>query len=116
MIRFETKGRCREGEIWGGRSDFEEGYMQDLSAKLGTDRENRADWPELRLMTSTGLPANGDPGNEQAREPKGDEVGITVIMNRHFTGNFDVKPKIYVSLDRVRNSPGSCFVMGGQGV
>ena len=28
----------------------------------------------MRLMTSTGLPANGDPGNEQAREPKGDEL------------------------------------------
>lgn len=25
-------------------------------------------------MTSTGLPANGDPGNEEAREPKGDEL------------------------------------------
>jgi hypothetical protein len=31
-------------------------------------------YPEMRLMTSTGLPANGDPGNEEAREPKGDEL------------------------------------------
>ncbi|WWC92261.1 uncharacterized protein L201_007215 [Kwoniella dendrophila CBS 6074] len=32
------------------------------------------EWPELRLMTSTGLPANSDPGNSEAREPKGDEI------------------------------------------
>jgi hypothetical protein len=28
----------------------------------------------MRLMTSTGLPANGDPGNEQSREPTGEEL------------------------------------------
>ncbi len=28
----------------------------------------------MRLMTSTGLPANGDPGNEEAREPTGEEL------------------------------------------
>jgi hypothetical protein len=27
-------------------------------------------------MTSTGLPASSAPGNEQAREPKGNEVSI----------------------------------------
>lgn len=37
-------------------------------------RDSRADWPELRLMTSTGLPANNTPGNGEAREPRGDEV------------------------------------------
>jgi len=37
-------------------------------------RDEKADWPELRLMTSTGVPASSAPGNEQAREPKGDEV------------------------------------------
>ena len=26
-------------------------------------------------MTSTGLPASSEPGNGEAREPKGDEVG-----------------------------------------
>ncbi|WRT70692.1 uncharacterized protein IL334_007690 [Kwoniella shivajii] len=31
-------------------------------------------WPELRMMTSTGLPANSEPGNSEAREPKGDEI------------------------------------------
>ncbi|WWC65051.1 uncharacterized protein I303_107665 [Kwoniella dejecticola CBS 10117] len=31
-------------------------------------------WPELRMITSTGLPANSDPGNSEAREPKGDEI------------------------------------------
>lgn len=40
------------------------------------DRDEKADWPELRLMTSTGVPASSAPGNEQAREPKGDEVGL----------------------------------------
>jgi hypothetical protein len=39
-----------------------------------TSRDDKSDWPELRLMTSTGLPAMNVPGNEQAREPKGDEV------------------------------------------
>jgi hypothetical protein len=36
--------------------------------------DDPSDYPEMRLMTSTGLPANGDPGNEAAREPKGDEL------------------------------------------
>lgn len=38
-------------------------------------RHDRNDWPELRMMTSTGLPANNEPGNGEAREPKGHEVG-----------------------------------------
>jgi hypothetical protein len=42
---------------------------------VGADsRDEKADWPELRLMTSTGVPASSAPGNEQAREPKGNEV------------------------------------------
>ncbi|OCF33685.1 hypothetical protein I316_04759 [Kwoniella heveanensis BCC8398] len=47
-------------------------YIYNGSFYVVTDDTN--EWPELRLMTSTGLPANGDPGNEQAREPKGDEI------------------------------------------
>lgn len=39
-------------------------------------RDDRADWPELRMMTSTGLPASSEPGNSEAREPKGHEVGV----------------------------------------
>lgn len=39
------------------------------------DRDDKSDWPELRLMTSTGIPASNTPGNEAAREPKGNEVG-----------------------------------------
>ena len=38
-------------------------------------RDNRADWPDVRMMTSTGLPAFDVPGNSEAREPKGHEVG-----------------------------------------
>ncbi|WVR08542.1 hypothetical protein IAU60_005597 [Kwoniella sp. DSM 27419] len=36
--------------------------------------EDSSAWPELRLMTSTGLPANNEPGNSEAREPKGNEI------------------------------------------
>ncbi|KAK4688610.1 hypothetical protein P7C73_g1504, partial [Tremellales sp. Uapishka_1] len=36
--------------------------------------DERSAWPELRLMTSTGLPANNEPGNGEAREPKGNEI------------------------------------------
>lgn len=41
---------------------------------FANNRDSKSDWPELRLMTSTGLPASNAPGNEQAREPKGNEV------------------------------------------
>lgn len=34
-------------------------------------------WPELNKMISTGLPANNEPGNAEAREPKGHEVSPT---------------------------------------
>ncbi|ORX41015.1 hypothetical protein BD324DRAFT_640712 [Kockovaella imperatae] len=47
-------------------------YLYNGSFYVVTD--DREQWPELRLMTSTGLPANGDPGNEEAREPKGNEI------------------------------------------
>ncbi len=33
----------------------------------------------MRLMTSTGLPANGDPGNEEAREPTGEEFKFLTL-------------------------------------
>ena len=42
------------------------------------NRDSQADWPELRLMTSTGLPANNTPGNGEAREPTGNEVSFTL--------------------------------------
>jgi hypothetical protein len=42
--------------------------------------DRRDDYPELRLMTSTGLPANSEPGNEQAREPTGEELKF-ISMN-----------------------------------
>lgn len=34
-------------------------------------------------MTSTGLPANNEPGNEEAREPVGDEVGRSTFCHGH---------------------------------
>ncbi len=37
-------------------------------------RPDRADWPELRKLTSTGVGANSDPGNAEAREPTGGEI------------------------------------------
>jgi hypothetical protein len=39
----------------------------------------RSDWPELLYMTSTGLPATSEPGNGEARRPKGDEVGAVPL-------------------------------------
>ncbi|WWD07339.1 hypothetical protein V865_005437 [Kwoniella europaea PYCC6329] len=47
-------------------------YIYNGSFYAVTD--DPAQWPELRMMTSTGLPANSDPGNSEAREPKGDEI------------------------------------------
>jgi hypothetical protein len=38
------------------------------------NRHDRNQWPELRLMTSTGIPASSEPGNEEAREPTGEEL------------------------------------------
>ena len=32
-------------------------------------------------MTSTGLPAKGEPGNEQAREPTGDELRMISVKD-----------------------------------
>lgn len=37
-------------------------------------RDQRSDWPELKMMTSTGLPANDEPGNYEKRLPTGQEV------------------------------------------
>ena len=50
-------------------------------------RDEKADWPELRLMTSTGVPASSAPGNEQAREPKGDEVS-TYLASQQTDADF----------------------------
>lgn len=47
-------------------------------------REDKGEYPELRLMTSTGLPAKNEPGNEEAREPVGDEVGRSISCLDHF--------------------------------
>jgi hypothetical protein len=38
------------------------------------NRDQRSDWPDLLHMTSTGLPANNEPGNAEARRPKGHEA------------------------------------------
>ena len=43
-----------------------------LLVHLLTTRHEMDIWPDLRLMTSTGLPAI--PGNGADREPKGDEI------------------------------------------
>ncbi|WVQ85943.1 hypothetical protein IAT38_008111 [Cryptococcus sp. DSM 104549] len=51
---------------------FEKLYIYNGSFFVVTD--DKEDWPELRLMTSTGLPANNEPGNSEAREPNGDEI------------------------------------------
>lgn len=55
-----------------GWTIFENLYLCDGTLWVVTD--DASSYPEMRLMTSTGLPANGDPGNEEAREPKGDEL------------------------------------------
>jgi hypothetical protein len=39
-------------------------------------RDRRKDYPDLIHMTSTGLGANGEPGNAEKRKPKGDEVSV----------------------------------------
>lgn len=39
-----------------------------------TPSDKRSDFPELRLLTSTGVGAVDEPGNSEAREPKGDEI------------------------------------------
>ncbi|EAL23116.1 hypothetical protein CNBA6410 [Cryptococcus deneoformans B-3501A] len=55
-----------------GWTVFERLYIYNGSFYVVT--ENKDEYPELRLMTSTGLPANNEPGNEEAREPVGDEI------------------------------------------
>ncbi|EIW69813.1 hypothetical protein TREMEDRAFT_61582 [Tremella mesenterica DSM 1558] len=47
-------------------------YLFNGSFYVVTDK--RQDWPLLEHMISTGLPANEEPGNAQARFPKGDEI------------------------------------------
>lgn len=55
-----------------GWTIFENLYL--YNGTLWVVTETPADFPVMRLMTSTGLPANGDPGNEAAREPTGEEL------------------------------------------
>lgn len=40
-------------------------------------------YPEMRMMTSTGLPASSEPGNEQAREPTGNELKLITSREAH---------------------------------
>ncbi|GFZ48068.1 hypothetical protein JCM24511_05816 [Saitozyma sp. JCM 24511] len=47
-------------------------YVFNGSLYVVTDQ--RSDWPELLYMTSTGLPATSEPGNGEARRPKGHEI------------------------------------------
>ncbi|WVW80851.1 hypothetical protein I302_102841 [Kwoniella bestiolae CBS 10118] len=83
------------GQSWdGGEEQQEDDELQGLTTELKAHApgwtvmerlyiyngsfyavtDDPTQWPELRMMTSTGLPANSDPGNSQAREPKGDEI------------------------------------------
>lgn len=55
-----------------GWTIFERLYIYNGSFYVVT--EDKGEYPELRLMTSTGLPANNEPGNEGAREPVGNEI------------------------------------------
>lgn len=45
--------------------------------------DKRDDWPELRLMTSTGLPSLDEPGNIEAREPIGNEIIFMTPAEAH---------------------------------
>ncbi|BEI89207.1 uncharacterized protein CcaverHIS019_0205690 [Cutaneotrichosporon cavernicola] len=55
-----------------GWTMFEQLYL--FNGQLYVVTPNRGDWPELRMLTSTGVGANSDPGNAQAREPTGGEI------------------------------------------
>ncbi|KAJ7164684.1 hypothetical protein C8R43DRAFT_878630 [Mycena crocata] len=46
---------------------FKDLYMSDGTFFIVSDKP--ADFPQIRMMTSTGLAADSSPGNEQAREP-----------------------------------------------
>lgn len=55
-----------------GWTVFENLYLSNGTLWVVTD--DASSYPELRLMTSTGLPASSEPGNEEAREPTGEEI------------------------------------------
>ncbi|KAJ9110110.1 hypothetical protein QFC19_001781 [Naganishia cerealis] len=55
-----------------GWTIFENIYLYNGTLYVVTN--DREQYPELRLMTSTGLPATSEPGNEEAREPTGKEL------------------------------------------
>lgn len=57
----------------------EGGWWDWFELELMIARDQRSDWPELLYMTSTGLPATSEPGNGEARRPKGHEVGATPL-------------------------------------
>lgn len=50
---------------------------------LTPSNEPGSAYPDLAQMTSTGLPANNDPGNSEAREPKGDEIVFITPEKAH---------------------------------
>ncbi|ODN99466.1 hypothetical protein L198_03310 [Cryptococcus wingfieldii CBS 7118] len=68
---FESMATVLKGHS-PGWTMFEKLYIYNGSFYVIT--EDKEKFPELRLMTSTGLPANNEPGNSEAREPKGDEI------------------------------------------
>ncbi|KZV95099.1 hypothetical protein EXIGLDRAFT_610959 [Exidia glandulosa HHB12029] len=56
-----------------GWTIFENLYMSNGTLFVLTD-EDQSRWPQIRLMTSTGLPAENTPENIQAREPTKDNM------------------------------------------
>ncbi|KAJ9119173.1 hypothetical protein QFC22_003665 [Naganishia vaughanmartiniae] len=57
-----------------GWTIFENLYLYNGTLYVPPNRHDLDQWPELRLMTSTGVPASSEPGNEEAREPTGQEL------------------------------------------
>ncbi|WVO17415.1 hypothetical protein L204_105107 [Cryptococcus depauperatus] len=103
-------GKFRQGtKVWaGGEEEEEDDEFQTLSTVLKAHSpgwtifeklyihngsfyvvtENKDEYPELRMMISTGLPANNEPGNIEAREPRGNEIKyITPIEAAKFWGS-----------------------------
>ncbi|WOO79298.1 uncharacterized protein LOC62_02G002829 [Vanrija pseudolonga] len=64
-----------------GWTMFERVYIYNGQMVVVTDK--RDDWPELRLMTSTGLPSLDEPGNIEAREPIGNEIIFMTPAEAH---------------------------------
>ncbi|KAJ9116172.1 hypothetical protein QFC20_000852 [Naganishia adeliensis] len=62
-----------------GWTVFENLYLFNGTLFIVTNDPHQ--YPELRLMTSTGLPANNEPGNEEAREPTGNELQFISVKD-----------------------------------